>query len=103
MTPEGKLVEFLIRECHANGLDQRKIEYSGRLGAPDRLILGKNFAAFIELKAPGEAPRPSQVREFERLRQAGLPVFVCDSKESVQMALEYIYARGNFNEREKDE
>ena len=56
----------------------------GWSGAPDRLCLfpgGK--ASFVEVKAPGEKPRPLQERRAEQLRMMGFPVDVLDRKDQI--------------------
>ena len=78
MTPEAKVVHRIKALVKSYGGEVRKVEWSGRRGAPDLLVLmpGRHF--FIEVKAPGEKPRPEQVREHERLSAAGFDVFVSD-------------------------
>ena len=54
-------------------------------GAPDRIILfpgGKIF--FVEVKRPGERPRPLQLKRHEELRKLGFSVYVIDGKEQVR-------------------
>ena len=54
-------------------------------GAPDRLILfpeGRIF--FVEVKRPGEKPRPLQLKRHEELRKLGFSVYVIDGKEQVR-------------------
>ena len=54
-------------------------------GAPDRIILfpgGKIF--FVEVKRPGEMPRPLQLKRHEELRKLGFSVYVIDGKEQVR-------------------
>lgn len=36
---------------------------------------------FVEFKATGEKPTPLQEKEHEDMRDAGLTVYVCDSRE----------------------
>ncbi len=53
-------------------------------GVPDRLLLfmgGK--AAFAEIKAPGQKPRPLQVHRMEQLRRLGFWVYVIDDVEQI--------------------
>lgn len=87
MTPEGKNCAYLQKRVRSMGGDTRKVSYEGRVGAPDRLVLlpGRHF--FIEMKAPGEKPRPHQLVEHERLKEAGFRVYVCDSPESIDAVL----------------
>ena len=55
-TPEGEVVQALIRECNKRGWEQRKITYEGRVGAPDRMVLAPSTLFFVECKAPGQVP-----------------------------------------------
>ena len=51
---------------------------------PDRLVcLPGGRAVFVELKAPGKAPRPIQIHQIGMLKQLGFRVEVIDSKEQV--------------------
>ena len=53
-------------------------------GVPDRLLLFTGGrAAFCEVKAPGQKPRPLQVHRMEQLRQLGFKVFVIDDREQI--------------------
>lgn len=61
----------------------------GLRGVPDRIVLLPGTRIFFaELKAPGEAPKPWQVRVHAWLRTLGFQVYVIDSKESVDRVLE---------------
>lgn len=40
-------------------------------------------AAFCEVKAPGEKPRPLQLHRMEQLRELGFRVYVVDSEEKI--------------------
>lgn len=53
-------------------------------GMPDRLVLlpGGIFA-FVELKAPGENPRPLQKARHKKLRALGFKVYVIDSVDGI--------------------
>lgn len=71
-----------------------KFTSPGRRGVPDRLVLRPvpeaarelvaQYVRFVELKRPGEKPRPEQVREHARLRALGFRVDVIDSKQQVK-------------------
>ena len=53
-------------------------------GMPDRLILlpgGK--IGFVEVKAPGEKPRPLQLARHKTLMNRGFRVYVIDSVEQI--------------------
>ena len=60
-------------------------------GMPDRLVLlpdGK--VGFVEVKAPGEKPRPLQVSRHNLLRSLGLQVFTLDDITAIPRILEEI-------------
>ncbi len=43
----------------------------------------KGRLAFVEIKAPGEKPRPLQRKRIKQLRALGFPVYVLDSPEQI--------------------
>lgn len=87
MTPEGKVAAALRKAAKDAGIFIRKIHFEGRIGAPDYLIMGSGLALFIETKAPGEKPRPSQIAEFKKMVDAGARVLVVDSVENAKTAI----------------
>lgn len=89
MTPEGKIVAFIRRRVKAMGGLVRKCSWEGHAGAPDLLVMlsGRHF--WVECKAPGEKPRPIQIREIELMKSTGgCEVYVCDSLEAFNAVLE---------------
>lgn len=76
----------------------RKVKWIGHNGAPDRLFMHKDFACWIELKAPGEKPDPVQKWEHKRLRWAGMMVVVIDS----HLAIEMLVFHRRFNQQLKE-
>lgn len=53
-------------------------------GVPDRLaLLPDGKMAFVEVKAPGEKPRPLQLARHRQLRQLGFKVYVLDDEEQI--------------------
>ena len=60
-------------------------------GMPDRIVLlpGYHFA-FVEVKAPGEKPRPLQLSRHKLLRRLGFPVYVLDAEEQIGGILDEI-------------
>ncbi len=53
-------------------------------GMPDRLVLlPDGVFAFVELKAPGESPRPLQKARHRKLRSLGFKVYVIDSIDGI--------------------
>ena len=56
----------------------------GNDGVPDRLAcFPGGRITFVELKAPGQKPRPLQLVQIDRLQRLGFGVLVIDSKEKV--------------------
>jgi len=80
-TRESTIEKHLVTEVKKAGGIAYKFLSPGRRAVPDRLVLlPGGRAVFVECKAPGEKPRPEQLREHERLRALGLTVVVLDSK-----------------------
>ena len=53
-------------------------------GMPDRLVLiPDGHIAFVELKAPGNKPRPLQLARHRLLRSLGFRVYIIDSVEQI--------------------
>ena len=66
-----------------------KLVSPGTDGMPDRMVLLPNGKlSFVEVKAPGQKPRPLQVRRHEELRQLGFRVSVLDDPEQIPGILE---------------
>ena len=78
---ESTIEKHLVAEVKKAGGIAYKFLSPGRRAVPDRLVLlPGGRAVFVECKAPGEKPRPEQLREHERLRAQGFTVIVLDSK-----------------------
>lgn len=92
---ESDIEKYLVKRVKELGGECRKIQFIGRPGAPDRLVMlppprndmglrsGPEKTIWIELKAPGKKAEPHQAREHERMRKMGQRVVVIDSYESV--------------------
>lgn len=53
-------------------------------GVPDRLaLLPGGRMAFVEVKAPGEKPRPLQLARHKLLRRLGFKVYVLDDESQI--------------------
>lgn len=95
---ERDIERHLVKRVKELGGEVRKVQWVGRRGAPDRLVMlpaswkGRRTSGFwdsdtpiwIELKAPGVKPEPHQLREHERMRRMGQRVVVIDSIEGVE-------------------
>lgn len=78
---ERTLEKYLARKVRETGGMAYKLTVFGRRGVPDRLLLMPGGRLiFVECKAPGEKPRPEQLREHERLEALGFTVVVLDDK-----------------------
>ena len=61
-----------------------KFTSPGFNGMPDRLVMFPGGRiAFVEVKAPGETPRPLQRSRLKLLRRLGFKAFVLDDIEQI--------------------
>jgi hypothetical protein len=81
---EKYIENYLVNRVRLAGGEVRKVRWVGRRGAPDRFIMLPNRIVWVELKAPGKAAQPYQLREHERMRRYGLDVVVIDSIEAIE-------------------
>lgn len=62
-------------------------------GVPDRLaLLPDGKMAFVEVKAPGEKPRPLQLSRHRLLRRLGFKVYVLDDESQIGGIIDEIRA-----------
>lgn len=81
---ERAIERKLIQAVRRSGGLALKFVSPGLNGVPDRLLLFMGGrAAFCEVKAPGQKPRPLQVHRMEQLRRLGFKVFVIDDTEQI--------------------
>lgn len=63
----------------------------GHVGAPDRIcIFPHGRVYFIETKAPGGKPRPTQLMFHRELAELGVTVRVIDTREKVRAFIEEV-------------
>ena len=91
---ERDIEKHLVQRVKALGGEVRKVQWIGRRGAPDRLVMcpnirrrGDDCTIWVELKAPGVKAEVYQLREHERMRKMGQRVVVIDSIEGVEELL----------------
>lgn len=102
---ESKIEAYLVKQVKALGGEVRKVQWIGRRGAPDRLVMlpkpafnpitamsraarGKDYGPiWVELKATGVRAEAHQLREHTRMRKMGQRVEVVDSFERVDEVL----------------
>lgn len=95
----------LVKRVQQLGGEVRKVQWLGRVGAPDRLVMlpwercvlgdnGVTTIVWVEVKAPGKAAKfpgnaheRAQHREHERMRRVGQRVEVVDSFERIEEIL----------------
>lgn len=77
---EQRLVKAVRAE---NGMCPKLIS-PGTDGMPDRMVLlPEGRISFVEVKAPGQKPRPNQERRHEQLRNLGFKVAVLDDPDQI--------------------
>lgn len=91
-----KEIETYLRDAvRRMGGRAYKFVSPGNRGVPDRLVcLPGGRAAFVELKAPGNAPRPLQRRQINVLKQLGFCVEMIDSREQADRFLRSLGGSG---------
>lgn len=88
---ERQIEQRLVTETRKRGGMALKFVSPSFAGMPDRLILlpdGK--MAFVEVKAPGQKPRPLQVKRHAMLRKLGFKVFALDAASDIPMMLKKV-------------
>lgn len=82
---EKILEEKLIKAVQQNGGVCWNFTSPGTAGVPDRLLLlPGGRIAFVEVKAPGEQPRPLQRSRHRLLRRLGFRVYVLDNLADIE-------------------
>lgn len=98
MAREKEIEQKLVKAVKATGGMCLKFVSPGTNAVPDRIILialGK--IAFVEVKAPGEKPRPLQVARIRQIRNLGFKVFVLNDENQIEAIIDEIIG-GDTNE-----
>ena len=110
-TPEGEVQAYGAKQLKKHGCLVRKINYEGRRGCPDQLVLvpERQHVAFhrpavktavilgagvlfLEFKKDENAPPdPHQEREHRRMRKRGADVRTIGSKEQVDALIQELF------------
>lgn len=87
-----KLIELkLVKAIKTMGGISPKFISPGFDGMPDRIVLlPGGHMAFVEVKAPGEKPRPLQLLRHELLRGLGFKVYVLNDERQIGGILDEI-------------
>ena len=81
---EKTIEQKLVSEVKKRGGICPKWVFPSFDGMPDRIVLmPHSHVAFVEVKAPGEKPRPLQQSRHRMLRRLGFKVFVLDAIENI--------------------
>ena len=90
---EKELERKLVKAVRDSGGLAVKLVSPGLAGVPDRMVLFMGGRiAFCELKAPGEKPRPLQLRRLEQLQALGFRVYVVDNVEKIGEMMREIHS-----------
>lgn len=89
---ENIIAAELKKGLEALGLKYRRVEWTGRSGAPDILVL-YDKGVWIETKALGQTLRKTQEYEINTMRENGFEVYVVDSLESAVRILRLLKRR----------
>ena len=88
---EKAIEKKLVQAVKAAGGIAPKLVSPGFDGMPDRmLLLPGGHIGFVEVKAPGEKPRPLQLARHGLLRRLGFRVYVLDSEQQIGGILDEI-------------
>lgn len=91
---ERHVEEHLGKIVKDHGGQYYKWVSPGNSGVPDRIVLLAGQVWFVELKKPGEKPRPLQRRTLFKLNSAGYNTAVVDSIEEGDMLVARILQKG---------
>ena len=90
---ENKIEAKLKQMVEKQGGIAPKFVSPGLSGMPDRLVLlPGGHIAFVEVKAPGKAPRPLQEARHRMLLKLGFKVYVLDDVGQIGGILDEIRA-----------
>lgn len=89
---EHHIEQQLKKSVEASGGICWKLVCPGTTGVPDRICLMRNRVVFVELKAPGKKPRPTQQHRMNQLRQQGFVALVVDSVDGITEVLDALSA-----------
>jgi Holliday junction resolvase len=73
---ESKIQRKIIADLQKKGWLVIKVIQSNAPGFPDLMALKEGRVIFLEVKQPGQKPRPLQLYRHEQLRKQGFEVIV---------------------------
>lgn len=88
---EKVIEQKLVSEVKKRGGICPKWVAPGFDGVPDRIVLlPERHIGFVEVKAPGEKPRPLQLSRHRLLAKLGFPTHILDGVEQIGGILDEI-------------
>jgi len=88
---EKAIEKKLVQSVKSAGGIALKFVSPGFYGMPDRIVLiPGGHIGFVEVKAPGEKPRPLQMARHGLLRRLGFKVYVLDDEQQIGGILDEI-------------
>lgn len=93
---ESDVERYLVDRITSLGGLCWKFTSPGTAGVPDRIVIMNNQVIFVEVKAPGEEPRPLQIKRFRQIEDKGGRMCWVDSPGQVDVLVEII-KRGGAN------
>lgn len=90
---ERDVENYLIKKCKEYNILCFKFTSPSNAGVPDRILIGYGYTLFIELKRPGEMPRPLQLEIHKKMRNHGAYVFVIDNKNDIDAIIHHIITK----------
>ncbi|MDR3565554.1 MAG: VRR-NUC domain-containing protein [Negativicutes bacterium] len=94
---ESTIEKYLRRYVEKLGGCCWKFVSPGNDGVPDRIVLLCGRVIFVELKRPGEKPRPLQLKRHAQLRELGFEVTVLDSIIAVDLFIGELITECNIH------
>lgn len=88
---EKEIEQKLCKATKTMGGICPKLVSPGFDGMPDRMVLlPGGYLGFVEVKAPGETPRPLQLARHRLLQRLGFRVYVLDDEKQIGGILDEI-------------
>jgi hypothetical protein len=81
MPVESQIQSAVIAFAREHGWLVRRLQYTGRVGAPDVVAFRDGVVRLVEFKRPGGKLSPGQASEHKLLAQHGIHVPVIDDIE----------------------
>lgn len=90
MIREKDIENYLVKQAKKAGFLIRKVQWVGTNHCPDRVVMSPGVTVWVELKAPGQLPRGGQLREINRMSEAGQLVAVLYSHVGIDELIDHM-------------